>query len=510
MAWTLIASAAAQSLDCFNATTTALNCTGANLLIMAVHHYQGNGGTNVPSDSSGNTWSSCTAAVAADNDQCQIFYVASPTVTSSQTFNFGNSASVQIFPGIAVYAFSGAATSSVLDVQNGDATGALQPGSITPSQGNSLIIAGMANQDDPGSFDTINDGFSTPLQSFNSGGLSSSISAAYLVQAAAAAINPTWTVPQIPVANVIVAFKPAAGGGTAESITDSVATADTFTDAMKVVEASSDSVATADTFGPKMVVPKSTTDSVATADTFGAALGSLSTSDSAATADTFGPRMVVAEAITDSVATADTFGPALGSLSISDSVATADAFTAAMTVAEALSDSVATADIFTASGGGVFTQSFSDTVATADTFGLTMVVPEALIDTLATADEFDFTNNATYALSLSDTLATTDEFDTTNSGVVIGTVPGPSDGDESQRLRWLEWARNRKKKRGRKGEAVDEAPVEVALVEVRPVPVPPSLPPALITMHLPAMPLPIAVQPMVVDDDEAILLLMED
>ena len=120
----------------------------------------------------------------------------------------GVNATSQHFTAFVYWAVSGSITSgAVLDVQNGNNSGATQPGSITPSLNGSLIIAGIADENSGG--DSVNDGFSTPLQAPLVGGQNYGVASAYLVQTTAAAINPTWTSTGGLTSNVIAAFKPA-------------------------------------------------------------------------------------------------------------------------------------------------------------------------------------------------------------------------------------------------------------------------------------------------------------
>lgn len=169
-------------------TTSAINTTGANLIVVAICTVNNLTGATV-TDSKSNTWSSSLTAVSGGN-LIQIFYLYSPTVGSGHTFTFTTSGGPTT-PSIAVAAFSG--TLSPFDQQMGATqTGAIstfQAGSITPTANNELIIAQASNYST--STVSINDGFTitdsvSPL--YNTGN-----TLAYLVQTTAAAINPTWT-----------------------------------------------------------------------------------------------------------------------------------------------------------------------------------------------------------------------------------------------------------------------------------------------------------------------------
>jgi hypothetical protein len=387
MAWTEIASGAVQGTGTANAVNSPpFNGTGADLLIIIpVGAFVSSNAA--PTDSSGNTWSFCTSqGFGGTPPGAQICFVHNPTVTSSMTVGLPTSANVAA-PAFAYLAFSGSiASGSPLDVQAGNNSGATQPGSITPSQNNSLIISAIADQST--TTDSVNDGFTGLVQALFRGGTNYGGAAAYFIQATAAPIDPTWTSGAGLQSNVIVAFKPASGSVFPEALSDSVATSETFADAMKVAEALTDSAATADIFSPNTTTPKSTTDTVATGDTFGSAL-------------------TVAEALADSVATADIFSPTLGGLSLTDSS------------------------------------------VTEDVFAPTMAAPQPLSDVLATADSFGVTSNAIFALSFSDTIATADAFMQTGAPSPSPASGGPGDGE---RQRWLEWGREKRdRKRWRKG-----------------------------------------------------------
>ena len=131
--------------------------------------------------------------------------LANPAVSSSQTFHVDCDTG---YPLICVMAFSGAASSPLDQSSNNkvDVDGGIQPGSITPSENNCLVVTALISTDEAPSVDS---GFAADSVALSSnvtygGGI------AYLVQATAAAVNPTWT----PVASgnaaaTIASFKPA-------------------------------------------------------------------------------------------------------------------------------------------------------------------------------------------------------------------------------------------------------------------------------------------------------------
>lgn len=111
------------------------------------------------------------------------WYVANPTVGAGHNFSCAG-----YYNTLFAYVFSNVKTaSSPFDQQNGAV--ATQPGSITPSENNELVLTGYVDQG-TGAL-SINGGFSSPdtqrSASYISGG------ASYLIQTTAAAANPTWS-----------------------------------------------------------------------------------------------------------------------------------------------------------------------------------------------------------------------------------------------------------------------------------------------------------------------------
>lgn len=168
-------------------TTPGVTTTGATLLIVGESCSTT---CLAPTDSLSNKWVALTQqTIGAVRES--IWYSTNPVVGSAQTFT-GSSPTF----GICVTAFSGVLTSlSALDVQNGATTASttsLQPGSITPSQNNELVVSylgGGVSTNSP----LINSGM-TITNSMNFVASASYMQAmAYIVQTTASAINPIWT-----------------------------------------------------------------------------------------------------------------------------------------------------------------------------------------------------------------------------------------------------------------------------------------------------------------------------
>ncbi len=209
MAFALVASIQqARAND--DPTTSAIDTTGASLLVAAICHHSAGAGSMV--DSKGNTWVELTAQVVTTS-RARMFYVLNPTVGSGHTATFDGNP----FGTLSFAAFSGANTTDVFDIENGatdDSASSLQPGSVTPNQNDSLIVTALAFNDTVAA-PAINGGFSTPVTTeHNAGTADRGGSIAYLIQTTATAANPTWTTSvAVDAAAVIAVFIPAAGGG---------------------------------------------------------------------------------------------------------------------------------------------------------------------------------------------------------------------------------------------------------------------------------------------------------
>lgn len=175
-------------------TTASIDTTGASLLV-AVCGGDPPASNFTVSDSKGNTWTALTEASGGGFPNGRMYYVANPTVGTGHTFTLGGT---NIYAGIEVASFSGITSTSPFDQQNGVAgsaadggTATAQPGSITPSENNELVVAGICVSDS--STVTINSGMTVaPGQIPYAGGSNPTIAIAYIVQTTAAAINPTW------------------------------------------------------------------------------------------------------------------------------------------------------------------------------------------------------------------------------------------------------------------------------------------------------------------------------
>jgi hypothetical protein len=197
-------------------TTGSLDTTGATLLV-AVCTYAGSP-TGV-TDSKGNTWTALTA-YANSGVTTRIYYVNSntPTVGTGHTFTLNGTGIAAV---INVVAFSGTA-SSPFDLENGAnslSASTIQPGSVTPTANDSIIVTGFSGGNTFGGAATINSGFTITDQSPLTGGVNYGSAAAYLIQGTLAAVNPTWTLGSTVsnIASSVAVFKKASSNGSAST-----------------------------------------------------------------------------------------------------------------------------------------------------------------------------------------------------------------------------------------------------------------------------------------------------
>lgn len=173
-------------------TTAAVDTTGANLIVLVVTDFAAGPGVTL-SDSKGNTWTGLTAQTnSSNNGRVRIYYCFAPTVGSGHTFTVSGTGT---FSAVGGAFFSGAVTSP-FDQQNGaqnSNTGSttLQPGSITPTEDNELVIV-ATNFNENGSV-SIDGGFTEATELAPAGATNFGTMLAYLPQTTATAVNPTLT-----------------------------------------------------------------------------------------------------------------------------------------------------------------------------------------------------------------------------------------------------------------------------------------------------------------------------
>jgi len=214
VAFALVSSNKGSASD--TATTTAIDSTGADLLVIGITADNGAATIGTPTDSKSNTWLACTDQ-SVSSSVAGLRYAESPTVGSSHTASY---TTVNKFPAMALLAFSGAKASSALDQQNrnsGTGTNSRTPGSITPSEDNCLIVT-VLNFEGTIAGLSIDSGF-TIVQSSDFLANGEGFAIAYKVQTTAAAVNPTWSwTTNRPSSAVIASFKSAAAASSIKTI----------------------------------------------------------------------------------------------------------------------------------------------------------------------------------------------------------------------------------------------------------------------------------------------------
>jgi hypothetical protein len=192
--WSLIASTSVLSSVSGSVTTPAINTSGADLLVaLNSGGYAPNQGSI--SDSKANTWSSAIVKAISGSLYTAILYCHNPVVGTGHTFTF--SCTDTQYGSLGVLAFSGSQTADpVTDQSNSNTSSGVTtatPGPITPSANHALIISGLTTSPSGNETGfTIDSSFiisvSNPfLSGSNYGG-----AIAYLAQANATAVNPTW------------------------------------------------------------------------------------------------------------------------------------------------------------------------------------------------------------------------------------------------------------------------------------------------------------------------------
>lgn len=191
---TLIAHAGAAG-TANSATTGSIDTTGANLLVVSACWYPGTEADAVITDSKGNTWTALTrhGTVNVSVTANRLFYCYGGTVGSGHTFT---TTATGGYHSIQVVALSGMAASP-FDQQNGAQDSGIwvtrQPGSITPSQDNTVVVTALTFDDNTSGAISIDGSYTIADTSAFATGAGMGGSLAYKILTAASAQNPTWT-----------------------------------------------------------------------------------------------------------------------------------------------------------------------------------------------------------------------------------------------------------------------------------------------------------------------------
>jgi hypothetical protein len=204
-----IATTTAGSSGGNGVTTTAIDTTGADLIVVSGAFF----GTPTLSDSESNTWTALTVQNGSAGEQSRLYYCANPTTDAAHTFTLTGAST---FPTIGVVAVSGAA-SSPFDQENGFSVGtngtSIQPGSITPSEDGCLVVTGVTTAG--GASHTINGTYTASVvDNLASNHYGHGIG--WHIQSTAAATNPTWSwTNSVGRTSAIASFKPDTGASAA-------------------------------------------------------------------------------------------------------------------------------------------------------------------------------------------------------------------------------------------------------------------------------------------------------
>ncbi len=204
---TLVTSVSVGSPDSNPPTTDDRDTTGVDGILVAVSSYSALPATGVTDNKGPNTYIPLTGK---DNSgpRIQWFYCAAPTVgTGHHWIGVGGN-----YHSMIVFAFSGCNTGTFYDGVENNST-AMQPGSVTPTEDNCIIVAAFSSGSGSADY-SIDSGFNEPEADIPLvGGQHFSIAAAYLIQASAAAVNPTWSGSSTFPASAIAVFRTTGGGG---------------------------------------------------------------------------------------------------------------------------------------------------------------------------------------------------------------------------------------------------------------------------------------------------------
>jgi hypothetical protein len=184
-------------------TTAPIDTTGANLIVVFAVR---NGGffAGFFFDSFGNTWLALPSYPNGVFPEQFGYYCVNPIVGPGHTFSLTGPGSYIAF---GVVAASGALAVSPLDQTNGNAASP-QPGPVTPTVPGELLICGGITYDN-GILNSIDSGF-TILDMQPNTGNQYGLSIAYLIQAVAMTVNPSWPNVTPPYTGAQIAtFKPA-------------------------------------------------------------------------------------------------------------------------------------------------------------------------------------------------------------------------------------------------------------------------------------------------------------
>lgn len=191
MPFALVAQAKGFGNDTYS--TGSIDTSPADLLVLTFADVFDDASPPTPSDTYGNTWLEARDQ-SPFGQASRIFYAENPTVGTGHTATLTGT---DQFGSGQLSAFSGAATSSVLDQTNENlsfGSASVQPGSVTPGEDGELIVVHFTFDVGTGGMPTADSGFVSPMYGdVGIGGTYLGSGVSYLIQTAAGAVNPTLT-----------------------------------------------------------------------------------------------------------------------------------------------------------------------------------------------------------------------------------------------------------------------------------------------------------------------------
>jgi hypothetical protein len=191
VAFAHLVSTGAGASDTSTCNTSPIDTTGVTLLIAVAAWFAGVTSPAVMADNKGNTWVERDRVTDGSNVIVSIYDCVAPTVGTNHVFSLTGTTTL---PSLVVDGWSGEHASSPFDQVAAGATATsttIQPGSVTPTQNNELVVTGICSDTQidsiDGSFVITTNIAGVPSTSFD-------VAAARLIQTSAAAANPTWTV----------------------------------------------------------------------------------------------------------------------------------------------------------------------------------------------------------------------------------------------------------------------------------------------------------------------------
>jgi hypothetical protein len=213
--WSTPLVAATGSTSSNAATTASLDTTGCDFFVIIASSLSETTPLAITDSKSNTPWNALTLyPIASNNRSIQIHWCRPTSVGTGHTFTGTLSGQ---FPGIVVMGFSGSDASPYDGTENGNAPGGpvttRQPGSITPTEDDCLLISGAMLDLHTGADPAIGGGFTLGAFLPFTSGQSVATGGAYLIQTTANPANPTWSWSGAQIAAAdIAAFRAAPAG----------------------------------------------------------------------------------------------------------------------------------------------------------------------------------------------------------------------------------------------------------------------------------------------------------